>query len=257
MSKSVRVIEVKGRRIGGDRPQICVPLVAKTEAELLKEASSIAALKPDLVEWRVDFLEVVESIPDVLDILLQLRNRLLEYPIIFTCRTHLEGGYRSIDENLRLELIKKAIKSGRIDMVDIELISGEKVIQDIIDTARLNHVYVILSNHDFQKTPPINTMVERLKKAQDLGADIAKIAVMPNSMEDVLNLLYATNSMKEQYAHIPIITMAMSGKGLITRIGGGIFGSAVTFGAGKAASAPGQIAKEELETAIEILYKNL
>lgn len=256
MSKSIKAIEIKGRRIGGPRPQICVPLVAKTEAELLKEATSIAALKPDLVEWRVDFLEVVESIPDVLDSLLMLRNMLLEYPIIFTCRTHLEGGYRSIDENIRLELIKKAIKTGLIEMVDIELTSGEEAIQDIIDIARLNHVYVILSNHDFEKTPPINTMVERLRKAQDLGADIAKIAVMPNSMEDVLNLLHATNIMKEQHAHIPLITMSMSKKGLITRIGGGIFGSSVTFGTGKAASAPGQIAKEELEAAIELLYKD-
>ncbi len=257
MSKLEKVIEVKGRKIGGEIPQVCTPLVAKTEEQLFQEAEAILALKPDLVEWRVDYFDDVENIQKVLDILSHLRKKLEAYPIIFTCRVDLEGGHRKIENGLRFDLIKKVIKSRQVDIVDVELISGEAILREIIAEANENDIYVIISNHDFQKTPSKEEMIERLRKAQEIGADIAKIAVMPNTMEDVLNLLYATNTMKEKYAEIPLITMSMSGKGLISRMAGGVFGSAVTFGAGKAASAPGQIAVAELREVIDILHKNM
>jgi len=254
---SAKIVEVKDRKIGGDRPLICTPLVGRTEQQLIQEAKSILELKPDLVEWRVDYLDKAENISTVLNILSALRNILTDYPIIFTCRIDLEGGFKKIEKNVRFELIKRVIETKQVDIVDIELINEEDSIRDILRVAKENGIFVIISNHDFKQTPPREVIVERLVKAQELGADIAKIAVMPNSMEDVLDLLYATNIVKEQYAKIPLITMSMSGKGLISRIAGGIFGSSITFGAGKEASAPGQIAISELQTAIGILQKNM
>ena len=50
-----------------------------------------------------------------------------------------------------------------------------------------------------------------LTRMQSLGADIAKIAVMPTCSADVLTLLDATCTMRDKYAHIPLITMSMSG----------------------------------------------
>lgn len=256
MEKSVGIVEVKGRKIGGERPQVCMPLVARTEQQLMREAEAILAAKPDIVEWRADFLDEVENIPAVVRLLNNLRNKLNDYPIIFTCRIDQEGGYRKIEENLRFELIKKVIQTRQVDIVDIELINGEEKIKEILEAAKKNGIYIILSNHDFEKTPPVETIVERLIKAQELGADIAKIAVMPNSTADVLNLLYATNIVKEKHVQIPLITISMSEKGLISRIAGGMFGSSVTFGAGKQASAPGQISVSELKSVLEILHKN-
>lgn len=257
METPIRIVEVKGRKIGGERPQVCTPLVARTEQQLMQEVEVILAIKPDIVEWRVDFLDEVENTSAVINLLNILREKLNDYPIIFTCRSGLEGGNKTIDESLRMDLIKKVIQTKQVDIVDIELISGEENIKEILDLAKENGVYIILSNHDFKKTPPMEAIIETLVKAQELGADIAKMAVMPNSMEDVLNLLHATNIVKEKHARIPLITMSMSGKGLISRIAAGIFGSAITFGAGKEASAPGQIAVSELKTALEILHKNM
>lgn len=48
---------------------------------------------------------------------------------------------------------------------------------------------------------------------QELGADIPKIAVMPQSRKDVLTLLSATEEMASKYADRPIITMSMSATG--------------------------------------------
>ncbi len=71
---------------------------------------------------------------------------------------------------------------------------------------------------------------------QDMGADIPKIAVMPQSKRDVLTLLCATEEMVTDYADRPIITMSMAGTGVISRLCGEVFGSSMTFGAAKKAS---------------------
>ena len=66
----------------------------------------------------------------------------------------------------------------------------------------------------------------------------------------------ATNDMEEKHVKQPIITMSMSGMGVISRFAGEIFGSALTFGAVKKASAPGQIDVEDLNTVLQIIHKS-
>ena len=104
----------------------------------------------------------------------------------------------------------------------------------------------MVSNHDFGKTPSQSDIVYRLRRMQDMGADIPKIAVMPQSRRDVITLLAATEEMASDYADRPIITMSMSGLGSISRFSCEVFGSCMTFGSGSMASAPGQIEAEEL-----------
>ena len=65
---------------------------------------------------------------------------------------------------------------------------------------------------------------------QELGADIPKIAVMPQNKQDVLTLLAATEEMNRNHADRPIITMSMAGTGVVSRLCGEVFGSALTFG---------------------------
>ena len=141
--------------------------------------------------------------------------------------------------------------------MDVELFNEEKNVKTILDTAKEHGVYVIMSNHDFEKTPAKEEIVSRLRKMQEYGADIPKIAVMPKSVDDVITLLDATNTMKTQYADRPIITMSMGGTGVISRLAGEVFGSAFTFGAGKEASAPGQIPVAELRKVLEILHGSM
>ena len=113
---------------------------------------------------------------------------------------------------------------------------------------------VIASNHDFHKTPEKSDIIYRLRKMQDMNADIPKIAVMPQNKKDVLTLLSATEEMTSLYADRPIITMSMAGTGVISRLCGEVFGSSKTFGAAKKASAPGQMGVKELETVLGLLH---
>ena len=113
------------------------------------------------------------------------------------------------------------------------------------------------SNHDFDKTPERGEMLRRLRRMQEIGGDVPKLAVMPRTKSDVLELLAATEEMVRTYADRPIITMSMSGIGAVSRICGEIFGSALTFGAAKKASAPGQLAVEELDAMLDVIHRSL
>ncbi len=248
-----RPVEVKGRRIGGAIPLICLPLVAVQTPELLRQAKSLLPLRPDLLEWRIDAFGQVERIATCVKTLEALRAVIGNIPLIFTCRIDTEGGFRKLSRDHRLNLIQEAAASGLADIVDIELCNGQAFIRTVTDWAARHSVRVIGSFHDFGKTPEEADLLAKLVLAQDLGADIAKAAVMPKDYRDVLVLLGATLRAREKL-EIPIVTMAMAQIGAVTRIAGGLFGSDITFAAGKKASAPGQIPIEALRQAMEPLY---
>lgn len=251
------IVKVKNITIGEGMPKICVPIVGETVEKIVEEAEYLTTLEADVVEWRVDFFEQVEDINQVKEALKKIRKRLPQTPIIFTFRSLREGGQKEISTSYYMELNRIMVQTGQVDMIDVELFNDEKDVKHLIDVAHDHHVYVIISNHDFHKTPNKEEIVARLRKGQELGGDIPKIAVMPKNTADVLTLLDATREMKEHYADRPIITMSMAGKGVISRLAGEIFGSALTFGAAKKASAPGQVAVNELKNTLSLLHKAL
>lgn len=186
-----------------------------------------------------------------------LREAIPEMPILATFRSKKEGGELEISTAAYVELNKAIIDSGNADLIDVELFTGEAQVKELIAHAHDKGVRVIMSNHDFDKTPSYNEILTRLKSMQTLGADIPKIAVMPTCKADVITLLQATNDMHENFADRPIITMSMAGTGVLSRLCGEVFGSALTFGAAKKASAPGQMGVEDLKTVLSLLHKSL
>lgn len=249
-------VTVRNVNIGEGRPKIVVPLTGKDKKELCEELAMIATLSPDLVEWRVDFFEDAENISAVTGMATELRNHLGERPLIVTFRTKKEGGEKLVSEDYYRELNLEVIRSGVADLLDLELFSSEPTIEDVLKEAKGHGVPVIMSNHEFSLTPPKEIILERLQKMKEHGADILKIAVMPRNAGDVLTLLDATYTFNSQSGNPPVVTMAMGGLGLITRLSGEIFGSALTFACGKKLSAPGQIPVNELRFVLDILHKN-
>ncbi|OSA89374.1 UNVERIFIED_ORG: 3-dehydroquinate dehydratase [Clostridium botulinum] len=252
-----KVVQVKNVKIGEGIPKICVPIVGATNKEILDEAENLKELTLDIVEWRVDFYEEVFDMEKVKDTLSKLITTLNEIPLIFTFRNKIEGGEREIPTEYYLKLNLEVAKTKLVDLIDVELFIGDDLVKEIVEVAHNNEVKVIISNHDFFKTPCKEEIVSRLIKMIQLNGDLPKIAVMPQCEIDVLTLLYATNEVKNKYPNNPIITMSMSGIGVISRIAGEIFGSCLTFGAAKKASAPGQIGAEELNFVLKLLHENI
>ncbi len=98
-------------------------------------------------------------------------------------------------------------------------------------------------------------MYHRLVRMREVGADIPKIAVMPQKPADVLALLGATAKLADGGADYPIISMSMGWEGSISWVAGEFFGSCLTFGTVGQASAPGQLSVEDLHKVMDILAK--
>lgn len=248
---------VKDVKIGEGIPKICVPIVGVTEEEIIQEAEGFAKIPADLAEWRADWYEQAFHVESVKEMLRKLRGALNRVPLLLTFRTAKEGGEKYIEPEEYAAWLKAAVKTGCVDLIDVEMFAGDDYVTGIIETAHQYGVKVIASNHDFQGTPKKEELVNRLCRMQELGADICKIAVMPRSAADVLTLLAATEEMYREYADRPIITMSMSGMGVPSRLCGELFGSAVTFGAAKKASAPGQMEVGDLAQILSLLHDSM
>jgi len=246
-------VKVRNLEIGVELPKICVPIVDKTEGEILGSARKITETKADLVEWRVDWFDEIFDFERVQEVLEKLREVVGERPILFTCRTSNEGGQISLTKEQYAKLNQYAIESGYIDLVDVEVFGYADVVEELVSYAHKHDVKVVGSNHDFQATPVKEEIIRRLIFMQELGVDIPKIAVMPQNKQDVLTLLCATEEMVREHGSTPVVTMSMGPQGVISRIAGKVFGSAITFGTVGKASAPGQIAVEDLRTVMKIL----
>ena len=253
----MKTVNVKNVILGNGIPKICVPIVAKTKEEIIAEALSFTNIHVDVVEWRVDWFDGIEDIEKVKDVLKDLVPALNNIPLLFTFRTAKEGGEKAISSKDYAEFNKAVAATGLVDMIDIEAFTGDDIVKGIIESVHAKGVKVIASNHDFEKTPSKDDIIYRLRKMQGLEADILKIAVMPKCKLDVLELLEATVIMSERYADRPIITMSMSSMGVISRLAGEVFGSALTFGAVKKVSAPGQISVVDLHKILELLHNNI
>ena len=251
----MKTVTVKNLVIGEGAPKIIVSLMGKDIATVKSEALAYREADFDILEWRVDHFTEVSSVDVVLEAARAIRDVMSDKPLLFTFRSAKEGGEQALAVENYIALNRAAVDSGLVDMIDLELFTGDELIKATVEYAHAKNVAVIMSNHDFHKTPAAQEIVLRLRKMQELGADIPKIALMPQNKTDVLTLLGATLEMQERYADRPIITMSMAKTGVISRLSGEVFGSAATFGAVKKASAPGQISVTDLRTVLTILHQ--
>ncbi|MGC6768242.1 type I 3-dehydroquinate dehydratase [Enterococcus sp. LJL128] len=248
----MQTVKVGNVVIGEGTPKIIVPLVGKTKEEIIHEAKQVAALDCDIVEWRIDFYEEVTEAGKAAQLSKEVHS-LLNKPLLITFRTKKEGGELELPEADYFTIYTNILEQGQADLLDVELFMPEREVENIIDKAHKQGVRVVMCNHDFDATPEKAEIVKRLRAMQDKGADICKIAVMPQTSADVLTLLAATEEMKRLYSDRPLITMSMGALGMVSRVSGQVFGSDATFGAAAKASAPGQVPVNQLAATLEVL----
>lgn len=246
--------KIRHLTFGEGSPKICVPLIARDKIELEERAAALHGVPCDVVEWRADYYPALTSETQIREAFAILKNHVEDRLILFTLRSRSEGGEKDLTGDEYRYINRLVLRYGSADMMDVELSSGDSVITELVTKAHEHGVRVILSAHDFRRTPPAVEMIRTLRKMQELGADLAKLAVMPNSRNDVLCLMQATNDMMTQYATCPLITVAMGKEGLVSRIAGETFGSCMTFASNGEASAPGQIDAMDLSMILQILH---
>lgn len=251
----MRTVKINELEIGAGKPKIAVPLIEATTEALINTAKQVCQEPIDMIEWRLDFFTNIHSIEAILKTARQLRRILDNRPLLVTLRTKDEGGNYQPQIAEYTNIYQELIKSHLVDLIDIEVLQPTTVIRLLVQLAHEEQVKIIMSNHDFCKTPPATVLQARIEKMTNYGADIAKFAVMPQSREDLLTILNVSIQHANLADGIPLVAIGMGHQGKIIRIGGEIFGSCISFGAVGKSSAPGQIAVDELNKILNILHE--
>ncbi|SMX83666.1 type I 3-dehydroquinate dehydratase [Brevibacterium linens] len=194
-------------------------------------------------------------------------------PILLTVRTGFEGGQVEITEDAYAEVVRELI-AGVADVeagagtaagagpsgtggtgtaasgvpgsaswgvpvaIDVEIDRAES--GSLIASARQAGVPVVASHHNFESTDSAERLLKTFAAMSEAGADVAKVAMMPQAPADVLRLLEATAA-ADASLPVPVLGIAMGLLGRTSRIMGAGFGSCATFAQIGRASAPGQI----------------
>ena len=182
----MNTVKVRNLELGNGIPAICIPNVGKTKEDILSLTRTYLGMHMDLMEWRMDWYEDVEDIAKVSELVKELRDVMGDTPLLCTFRTDKEGGVHPMSTEKYAELNKAVAATGNADIIDVEIFTGDDIVREMIDAIHASGAKVIASNHDFDKTPAKSDLIYRLRKMQDMGADIPKMAVMPQTKKDVL-----------------------------------------------------------------------
>ena len=224
-----------------ERSLICTPLIGKSREQIQAELECIVDKGPDAIEWRADYFKNIARPDDVVDMANQIKAAVGAATVIFTCRAQHEGGMRTALTPAGYVAVNEAICAySGVDYIDYELSNPLRDLLRLRDAAHRKNKKIIASFHDFECTPSFDALYEKFLQAERYGLDVAKIAVMPRRMEDVLTLLSVTLAAKKKLS-IPLITMSMGSYGVISRIANAAFGSSLSFAVGQNCSAPGQV----------------
>ena len=226
---SRQTVRVRNVILGDGKLKLIMPLIPRTAQELIEAAKEVLAYNPDILEWRIDYFENVENIPLLLAALQELRNIIQDAALMVTLRHPEENGVRQIDSEKKANILQAIIQSGWADMVDIELRYGKEYINALGEVAQKHGVKMIVSYHDLERTPDESEVLSILKQEQDMGADILKVSFVAQRYGDIAKLGTAIIHAKERIIQKPIISVSASQVGVLSRIGGDVFGSDATF----------------------------
>lgn len=247
-------VDIRGCRIGEGCPKVILPIVERAEAAILEKAAQFSTLQADCVEWRVDHFDDARTPGAVARCLAKLRVILKDKLLLVTFRTQAEGGQVALSPAEYRQFLELVLDTDCADLLDIEFFTAGADLPLLVEQAHTAGVPVVCSSHDFHKTPPRAELVHRMVAIQQAGADLPKVAVMPQSRTDVLELLAATAEMAEHHPETPVITMSMGALGAVSRLAGETFGSAMTFANPGQASAPGQVSLDIVNEVLDALH---
>lgn len=201
-----------------------------SDAKVLQEFASRPAAERqsacDLVEIRLDLLESAQ------DVTRQLAQA-LELPLLFTARHPAEGGKGPEDHSARAAMLESVLDLAAL--IDVELQSAPHM-PALLAKARQQGVGVVGSFHDFQATPPDDTLTGARDFAQTLGLDAVKLATYLNGPADLQRLMNQAIDKRR----LTLSVMGMGPLGRLSRLALAKLGSLLNYGYLGDSNAPGQ-----------------
>lgn len=135
--------------------------------------------------------------------------------------------------------------------MDVELKTPDYLRSEVIDMAKENDIPVLIAYENFDGTPSKEELLDIYRQEVELGADIAKFAVIANDYDDMLTVLGTANEAKD-VIDVPYVAIAMGDYGSITRPFALKLGASMTYCAPDRdkLGAPGQLTIEDTRTVL-------
>jgi 3-dehydroquinate dehydratase type I len=168
-------------------------------------------------------------------------------PWIAANRDAVHGGKWRGSENDRIAELYRAVSRGA-DMADVEM--GTEGLADIV--ARIKEkARCVISFHDWEGTPSLETLSDMVQQQLDAHADVCKVITTARTFGDNLTML----KLVKKYPWANIIAFAMGDEGLFSRILSPLAGGYLTYASIKkgSESAPGQITVEDMHTIYRLI----
>ena len=221
--------------------KVCVSVPPKTVEESFDLIEKAEAQHADLIEVRLDSLKNHDRIAEI--------PRCSKTPLIATNRSIEHHGKFSGSEDERQRILMDAARNG-FEYVDIDLSMPN--MKQLIDNLREVGAKLIVSFHDFERTPELSLLNKVLEEEIDWGAEICKIVTTARSVEDNLNTI---NFVSEASKKAKIVCFAMGELGKLSRLLSPVFGAFFTFASidEKRKTAKGQLTIQEMRRVYAIL----
>ena len=216
-------------------PRVCIALGLPDVASLLSHARREAEAGEVFFEFRLDYLDHPLKGAGA------IRGFIEEFPdsiILATCRRHQNHGKFNGSVEEQMAVLDLAVDSGA-QAVDIEIETAETAPE------RLNHfrgqAQLIVSYHNYEATPPMDTVVARMQKVR---ADAYKVVTTARKPSDNVRVLAAAKGLPRDR----MVVLAMGELGFPTRVLSPVFGGAYTYAAPMCAAgtAAGQVSAHSL-----------
>ena len=219
---------MKGKKVNLKISNACAVVGIVDSSEAVSAAKRLPQGRVDYLEWRADFLG--EKIPKS------------PIPWIITARHPLEGGKNALPQARRRELLFSLLPSASLVDIEVRSLAG---LSDVAACAQKNGIGIIASFHDFEKTPETSRLRDVIRRANDAGANVVKIATRTTTPKDVSRLLDLWNA-----TPLPLAIMGMGPLGMSSRLLFANCGSALNYGWLHRPNVPGQWSAAELRTLI-------
>src|ERR1700730_16149770 len=199
-------------------PKICIALGLPDVPRLLEQAQREAEAGENFLEFRLDHL------PDPVQGAHAIAQFLESYPnctILATCRRHQNHGKFNGSIEEQLAVLDLAVKNGA-HAIDVEIETAE-VAQERLSQFR-GRTQVIVSYHNYEATPPMDTVINRLMK---VPADVYKVVTTARKPSDNLRVLAVAKALPKQR----LVVLAMGELGFPTRVLSPVFGAVFSYAA--------------------------
>ncbi|KXT79167.1 type I 3-dehydroquinate dehydratase [Streptococcus sp. DD13] len=221
--------------------KIVLPIMPRS----IEEVASIDREKlmdADMIEWRADYLPKDQ----ILSVAAAVFELCAGLEVIFTIRTREEGGQMTISSEEYVALIKEVAHIYQPDYLDFEYFTHKDVFSEMLEFPNL-----ILSYHNVEETP--ENFMELMSELTSLSPAVVKMAVMPKTEQDVLDMMNFTRGFKTLNAEQVFVTVSLGELGKISRLAGHITGSSWTYASLEENKAPGQITISHMKQFLQVL----